>query len=126
MWKYVVPYRIGMSHDASGAMWYFEVTVDMLFIFDIVLNFRTGYQERDGSQLPQMNPKKVAKNYAQSWLFLDCVSGIPFDLLDVGGDTKSLKLLKSARLIKLLKIVRLLKVRGPLLLSSSDSAELLT
>ena len=57
----VLPLRIGFELDAKGFLYYFEYAIDMLFVFDICVNFRTGYTNSFGAE--EMNPYGTAKNY---------------------------------------------------------------
>jgi hypothetical protein len=40
----VSPYRLGFEHYATTTMFWFELTIDIIFGIDIVLNFRTAFQ----------------------------------------------------------------------------------
>ena len=71
-----------------------DLIVDLYFITDIVVNFRTGHQDVDGAM--EMRCGKIAKNYASSWLLIDVVSCIPVQYIvqamdaynhDVRGDS---------------------------------------
>ena len=91
-------------------MFWWEFCIDIIFIFDIFLNFRTGYLD-DRDELV-LDPGKVAKNYITSWFPLDLISGIPFGVLDLGGvgALSFLRVLKSSRVLKSLRVLRFLKL----------------
>ena len=55
--------------------------MDLIFILDILLNFRTGYFDETLDAVVY-SPSKVANKYLRTWFCLDALSGIPFDLLD--------------------------------------------
>ena len=41
----IVPVRVGFGVEAAkGGAWEFEVIVDFLFLFDVVVNFRSSYR----------------------------------------------------------------------------------
>jgi len=65
-----------------------------IFFIDLVLNFRTGYWEREDLC---MNGKLAAIKYLQSWFILDFVSTIPFEYV------RNLKLLKLSKVLRLSK-----------------------
>lgn len=96
---------------------------DIVFMLDIVFNFRTGYRKDEPGHLISfvLQPKKIAKNYFKSWFLIDLISSFPFDniiLLISGGNTDSYGLgVKSAfrgfkflRLVKLLSLLKLLRL----------------
>jgi len=59
---------------------FFDYTIDTLFAFDIIVNFISAYEGIDGKLKHQ--PKDIAKNYLQTWFFLDLVAVIPLQLLE--------------------------------------------
>ena len=61
-----------------------ELIVDVMFIADILINFRTTYI-LNGEVVT--DPQKIAKNYLRGWFFVDAVAAIPFDLLLFGTGT---------------------------------------
>lgn len=46
---------------------------------DIVLNFRTTYVSTSGQVV--YDPRSICIHYATSWLFVDLIAALPFDLL---------------------------------------------
>ena len=40
----VAPYRISFYAPAEGALYFWELAIDLIFLVDVVINFRTGYQ----------------------------------------------------------------------------------
>ena len=61
-----------------------ELIVDVMFIADILINFRTTYI-LSGEVVT--DPQKIARNYLRGWFFVDAVAAIPFDLLLFGTGT---------------------------------------
>ena len=55
-----------------------DFVVDMMFMIDIVVNFRTTYLD-SGELIVQ--PWKIAANYLKTWFLIDAVSAVPFDLI---------------------------------------------
>lgn len=88
--------------------------VDILFAFDILINFITAYEDPFTCKL-ETSLCTIAKHYIRTWFFLDLVCVIPFDLIEyiVIDDTSHLKLIRLTRLTriyKLTKVIRLLKI----------------
>ena len=81
----------------------------MVFIIDILVNFRTGYVDNHGVE--EMQPRKVACAYAKNWLLLDIISAVPESAGNYGLENlkifKSTKVLKSIRLLKLSKFLKI-------------------
>ena len=108
---FVVPFSLAFQDhnrwDAGLATTYIETGVDILFIVDVVRNFRTAYDDR-GHMVS--DPWKIARNYARTWLVIDVVASFPLDWFvglawDGTGDQGGLLLL--LRLCKLWKLLRL-------------------
>ena len=63
-----------------------NIIVDVMFIVDIVINFRTTYVEQK-TQLIIIEPTKIAIHYLKTWFIVDFVAAIPFDFFIPGvGD----------------------------------------
>ncbi|KAI0231309.1 Potassium voltage-gated channel subfamily H member 7 [Lamellibrachia satsuma] len=61
-----------------------DLIVDVMFIADILINFRTTYIH-NGEVVT--DPQKIARNYLRGWFLVDAVAAIPFDLLLFGTGT---------------------------------------
>lgn len=59
--------------------------VDVTFIIDIIINFRTTFVNSNDEVVS--HPGKIAVHYLKGWFVIDLVAAIPFDLLLVGSDT---------------------------------------
>ncbi|KAF5891650.1 potassium voltage-gated channel subfamily H member 6-like, partial [Clarias magur] len=86
-----------------------DVIVDVLFMVDIVISFRTTYVNHDDEVVTQ--PKSIAVHYIKGWFLIDMVAALPFDLLifKSGSDettTALIGLLKTARLLRLVRVAR--------------------
>jgi hypothetical protein len=57
-----------------------DLIVDVLFWIDIFINFISAYEDRAG--LPVTNLKLIAKNYVQTFFFLDLIAVIPVSLIE--------------------------------------------
>nr|XP_048687480.1 potassium voltage-gated channel subfamily H member 3 isoform X1 [Caretta caretta] len=56
-----------------------DLCVEILFILDIVLNFRTTFVSKSGQVV--FDPRAIFLHYLTSWFLLDLVAALPFDLL---------------------------------------------
>ena len=50
--------------------------VDLVFLIDIAVNFRTAQLSDEGSLIT--DPNEVARRYAHGWLVFDVIAGVPF------------------------------------------------
>ena len=84
-----------------------ELAIDMYFVVDFVLNFRTGYVNE--SQLLIMNLRKIRRRYVRGWFAIDVLAILPFsyvaELVGAEGNTgnKAFKIFRMFRLAKLLR-----------------------
>lgn len=63
--------------------------VDVTFIVDILINFRTTYVS--GNDEVVSHPGRIAIHYLKGWFLIDLVAAIPFDLLLFGSDTDEVR-----------------------------------
>lgn len=56
-----------------------DLIVDIMFVVDIVINFRTTYVNSNDEVVSQ--PGRIAVHYFKGWFLIDMVAAIPFDLL---------------------------------------------
>ncbi|XP_039999641.1 potassium voltage-gated channel subfamily H member 6-like [Xiphias gladius] len=93
-----------------------DLIVDIMFIVDIIINFRTTYVNSNDEVVSQSS--RIAVHYFKGWFLIDMVAAIPFDLLiyrsgeavvrgGAEGETTTLiGLLKTARLLRLVRVAR--------------------
>nr|XP_019588604.1 PREDICTED: potassium voltage-gated channel subfamily H member 6 isoform X2 [Rhinolophus sinicus] len=85
-----------------------DLVVDIMFVVDIVINFRTTYVNTNDEVVS--HPRRIAVHYFKGWFLIDVVAAIPFDLLifRTGSDetTTLIGLLKTARLLRLVRVAR--------------------
>lgn len=62
-----------------------DLVVDVMFIIDILINFRTTYVNKNDEVVS--HPGKIAVHYFKGWFLIDMVAAIPFDLLLFGSET---------------------------------------
>ncbi|XP_035706356.1 potassium voltage-gated channel subfamily H member 6 isoform X3 [Folsomia candida] len=87
-----------------------DFIVDIMFIVDILINFRTTYVNANDEVVS--NPGRIAVHYFRGWFIIDLVAAIPFDLLlylfgtNTDETTTLIGLLKTARLLRLVRVAR--------------------
>uniref|UniRef100_A0A8C9RGI3 Voltage-gated delayed rectifier potassium channel KCNH4 n=1 Tax=Scleropages formosus TaxID=113540 RepID=A0A8C9RGI3_SCLFO len=83
-----------------------DIAVEMLFILDIILNFRTTYVSQSGQVV--YDSRSICIHYAATWFFVDLIAALPFDLLYAFNITVTslVHLLKTVRLLRLLRLLQ--------------------
>uniref|UniRef100_UPI00398F7E09 voltage-gated inwardly rectifying potassium channel KCNH2-like n=1 Tax=Pristiophorus japonicus TaxID=55135 RepID=UPI00398F7E09 len=85
-----------------------DLLVDIMFIIDILINFRTTYVNSNDEVVS--HPGKIAVHYFKGWFLIDMVAAIPFDLLIFRSGSEEtttlIGLLKTARLLRLVRVAR--------------------
>ena len=110
-----------------------NIVLDVLFISDIIINFRTGIMmEGKAEKVIPLNllvfsimtsvslqiildQKLVAIHYLKTWFAVDLISSLPLDYITlifvVNGSTGAiLKISKGLRILRLVKLFRLLRL----------------
>ena len=147
-----MPLRIAFSASVGfEAMnewaWYiFDLAVDVCFLTDIGLTFRTAYEVvaveggKNNDITLVTDGRRIARRYAKVWFPIDLVSSVPFDTIVAavlagglgpstevggggGGALSFTRLLKLIRLVRLLKLFRVLKL-GKLFKRIEEGAEI--
>ncbi|XP_053196851.1 potassium voltage-gated channel subfamily H member 4 [Scomber japonicus] len=105
-----VPYNVSFtpyddSVTAGRTTIVSDIVVEMLFIIDIILNFRTTFVSQSGQVVYE--PRAICIHYATTWFFVDLVAALPFDLLYAFNITVTtlVHLLKTVRLLRLLRLL---------------------
>ncbi|KAH9529763.1 Potassium voltage-gated channel sub H member 7 [Dermatophagoides farinae] len=101
-------HTIGSDSYGSNSLMVIDLFVDVMFIIDILINFRTTYINKKDELV--IHPGKIAIHYLKGWFIIDLVAAIPFDLLLFGSQTDEtttlIGLLKTARLLRLVRVAR--------------------
>ncbi|XP_061090128.1 LOW QUALITY PROTEIN: potassium voltage-gated channel subfamily H member 3 [Conger conger] len=86
-----------------------DILVEILFMLDIVLNFRTSYVSTSGQVV--YDARSICVHYATTWLFVDLIAALPFDLLYAFNVSVyfGVHLLKTVRLLRLLRLLQKLE-----------------
>ncbi|KAH7469221.1 hypothetical protein PRIC1_000029 [Phytophthora ramorum] len=112
IWR--VPYTIAFGESELWYWYVFNKATDAIYLFDVILNFRTGYVE-DTDVI--MDSRLVAWHYIKSWFLVDVIGSIPiesiitFNSTDFSGvERKAFKAsVKYLKVPKLFRITRLIK-----------------
>ncbi|XP_044033933.1 potassium voltage-gated channel subfamily H member 4 isoform X2 [Siniperca chuatsi] len=106
-----VPYNVSfMPHSdnalAARSTSISDIVVEVLFVIDIILNFRTTYVSQSGQVVYE--PRSICIHYTTTWFFVDLVAALPFDLLYAFHIpvTSLVHLLKTVRLLRLLRLLQ--------------------
>ena len=121
---FYIPYRVCFfweddNDQEEGSILIFESVIDLIFLFDIILNFITTYRDRSSDTLVT-NPKQIVLHYLRGYFFIDLIATIPFGYIltstsfavanklgKLGRLPKLIKFVRAARLLKLLRVYRL-------------------
>lgn len=63
-----------------------DYVVDIMFIIDIFINFRTTYVDSNNEVIS--SPCRIAVHYMKTWFIIDMLAAIPFELLFMIGNTE--------------------------------------
>lgn len=119
----IMPYKLAfVDSEGIGFWFFFDLSVDGLFICDILINLQTPYLLSDGSY--EKSRCKIFMKYLKTWLFIDIFASFPVNLIELGmgtleyssepGDTvisnDLIRLARLPRMYKLLRMARLMKI----------------
>ena len=114
----VYPYRVAWDvviEPASPAFW-FDVVVDLYFVLDMGLNFRTAVVDpRSGTLV--FDRKSIAKRYLSTWFIIDLISSLPLHyvaLIQGNENTHSTRSMKTLRILRLAKMLRIIRIASML------------
>uniref|UniRef100_A0A8C4R5J1 Cyclic nucleotide-binding domain-containing protein n=1 Tax=Eptatretus burgeri TaxID=7764 RepID=A0A8C4R5J1_EPTBU len=110
----IIPVGITFFKEESTTPWIlFNVVSDTFFLFDLVLNFRTGIVVEDNTEII-LDPGHIKRKYLRTWFLVDFVSSIPVDyiflIVESGMDTDMYKTARALRIVRFAKILSLLRL----------------
>lgn len=70
-----------------------DYVVDVMFVVDIFINFRTTFV--DSSNEVISSPCRIAVHYIKTWFIIDILAAIPFELLFMIGDADQVGLYRT-------------------------------
>jgi hypothetical protein len=113
---YTLPVRacFSVKIDLWGVTFLSDVLIDLFFIVDVFINFRTAFFDRNGFR--ENRPRKIARHYLRGWFTVDFVSCLPVGYLahftkDQGSGGRPVKSVKALRLLRLTKMLRLARLQ---------------
>lgn len=102
---FMVPFRLGFDVELSSAEESFELAADVLFMVDLVANFRTAFT-LDGILVT--DGMAMARQYFFSWFWIDVIASFPIGwFVDSGGINKVLRMLRLFKLFRMLRLIKL-------------------
>lgn len=115
----VVPVQVGFELDVvvNSPLFWWDVFVDLYFLVDIFVNFRTAHYDERG--FLEIARKRIAMKYIKGWLTIDFITCIPVAYInmlmkdenaDVAPSTRTIRMLKILRLLKLTKLLRMARI----------------
>ncbi|VUZ47115.1 unnamed protein product, partial [Hymenolepis diminuta] len=76
----MVPYNAAFHRDGNERyLRTLDMIIEVLFIIDILLNFRTTFVSKSGQVVH--HSKEIALNYIRGWFILDLIAAVPFDII---------------------------------------------
>jgi CRP-like cAMP-binding protein len=106
----LLPLRMGFVVETSTFGTAFEVLLDLFFMIDVLLCFRTAYVDTK-TKLVISDPKQVASRYLHGWFVVDLLSSIPIELLSLAVDgAEDVVIFKVLRFLKLFRVSRLMRL----------------
>jgi hypothetical protein len=116
----ILPVRLSFAIDVpfnSFGFW-FDVCVDLYFLIDIFVNFRTAFYDQRGMLV--INQAEITRDYLHSWFLIDVGTCLPISYIMMilhgveasseGKQVRMLKILRLMKLAKLLRVTRLLRM----------------
>uniref|UniRef100_A0A1I8IWN4 Ion_trans domain-containing protein n=1 Tax=Macrostomum lignano TaxID=282301 RepID=A0A1I8IWN4_9PLAT len=96
--------KLRKANGADDAGIAVDLLVEVVFIADICINFRTTFVSKSGQVV--YCQRMIAINYIKTWFFLDLLAAVPFDIIilisnAVSSDLASKMLARMLRLLKL-------------------------
>eukprot|EP00736_Rhodelphis_marinus_P002429 Rmarinus@m.23699 len=110
-----VPYRLGFDREPEpwDTGFIIDIFVDLYFVCDIAVNFRTAYVEECNRVI--VDPRMIAQQYIRSWFPLDLLSSFPANYISIALESNdsanSVRMLKMIRLFRLAKMLRLVRLQ---------------
>jgi hypothetical protein len=113
---FTIPFKVAYEPPGmdSARFALTNILVDLIFLLDILVNFRTTYIDSHGEEV--VDPRRIAYNYLKLSFWVDLCATIPLDSIlhgITGTDNPTYELfgiLKLGRLNKLKKIISYLNV----------------
>ena len=77
----MVPFNVAFkTHDRTFEIIIADTVVEIFFVFDIVINFRTTYIDKKSGRIVTQQ-RQIAMHYIKGWFFIDLLAALPFEAL---------------------------------------------
>jgi len=105
LYWYEAPTCEGCSGTVTWIPMVIDYLVDLVFLADILLTFRTTFFDAENELV--LDKRVIRNNYLKSWFFIDLLSFLPFELC--GLMTSEPRLIIPAKVIRLLRLTKVVK-----------------
>jgi CRP-like cAMP-binding protein len=117
---FVISLRLGFDiNDRIDWLFGVDRVIDVFFIIDVVLNFRTGIVSHTGAVI--LDPTKVLWTYLRGWFVVDLVSAFPYELVfliaspslyeqELSPELRAPGLLRLSQILRILKALKMLRL----------------
>ena len=103
------PYTLSFTDlDKNGPISMIDMTIDFVFLIDLIVNFNLAYFDDDGRLISVR--RDVMLNYLKTWFFVDVISSIPFTLIELFSNSNSEILIRIKTIPRLLRLSRTFKL----------------
>ena len=103
----LIPYQVAFQHRVNVAGSVFVYAIDLFFLFDIFLNFRTSYRHRG---LDVTDRSQITSRYLRTFFTIDLIAVLPLDALVLGWSGATPGGVALALLLRLLRLVRIVRL----------------
>ena len=107
----VTPYEVAFVPTNLDALFGVNRFVDVLFVIDMVLQFKLMYYHANGRLVK--SEKLIRQRYLNGWFTIDLLTVLPYDTTkfmfsedSAGSNAKLFRLIRLCRLVKLLRLLR--------------------
>ena len=81
---FLIPFEVAFTPNAEAipSLIVLNIAIDLAFLADIVINFRTTYvSNKNGEQI--IETRRIFRNYCMGRFWLDLVATIPFEWINL-------------------------------------------
>ena len=102
----VTPYRVGFVDTDDWDWMMVELCINVLFFVDVLVNSVSAYYDSTDTLI--VDRRKILIHYAETWMLIDLLSCIPFNLLfsDSASYGSLVRFSKLPRLYRILKLTK--------------------
>jgi hypothetical protein len=94
-----------IDNNDKGGAYFIDIIADFIFLLDVfVISFSAYYDDNEGTLVT--NNKRIFKNYASGWFWVDLVTSVPVSLIE-----DSLNFVTHTEYIKILRFLRIPRLR---------------